>query len=501
MELALLRVARQAGQGRETLLSEREKVGEHAFDQDTKMMASVHRDVGGFLYAIKGAPEAVIGVCTHVLGPDGIQDMDAAARADWLDRSAAAAGEGLRLLAMAMKQADQDDEAPYADLTLVGLVCLRDLLRGDVVEAIAAARAAGVRVAMMTGDHADTAAAIARQAGLGADNGELTLIEGHELTDLDPEMPDGALRERILAADVFARVAPATKLNLATLYQSSGHIVAMTGDGVNDAPALKKADIGIAMGQRGTEVAREAAHMVLKDDSFGTIIAAMRQGRVIFGNIRKFVIYLMSCNVSEVLIVGLAVGAGLPMPLLPLQILFLNLVTDVFPAFALGLGGGDETVMRQPPRDPAEPIIDRSRWITIGVLGGAITLATLAAFWLALHWLMLDVGPSVTVAFLTLALAQLWNVFNVRVPGGRIFVNEVTRNPWIWGGITLCLGLIAAALWVPGLSSILKLPSPGGAGMLLAAGASLGPLVIGQIFVISKSRHRASPPAGTVTGQ
>lgn len=493
MELALLRVARQAGQGRETLLSELEEVAEHAFDQDSKMMASVHRDGDAFLYAIKGAPEAVIDVCSHVLGPNGIEDMSAAMRTEWLERGGVAAGDGLRLLAIAMKQAGQDDAAPYANLTLLGLVCLRDPLRSDVAAAIAAARAAGVRVVMMTGDHPDTAAAIARQAGLGTVGGDLTVIEGDQLSDFDPERIDSALRDRILAADVFARVTPATKLNLAMLYQNSGHIVAMTGDGVNDAPALKKADIGIAMGQRGTEVAREAANMVLKDDSFGTIIAAMRQGRVIFDNIRKFVIYLMSCNVSEVLVVGLAVGAGLPMPLLPLQILFLNLVTDVFPAFALGLGAGGESVMRQPPRDPSESIIDRSRWITIGVLGGTITLVTLAAFWLALHWLMLDVGPSVTVAFLTLALAQLWNVFNVRVPSGRVFVNEVTGNPWVWGAIALCLGLISAALWLPGLSGILKLPDPGRAGLLLAAGASVVPLLIGQVFIaLRPTGQRAS---------
>ncbi len=497
MELALLRVAQQAGQGRETLLTGCEKVSEYAFDQDTKMMASVHRNGEGFFYAIKGAPEAVIGNCSRVLGPQGVQDLDSTSRHEWEDRSRQVAGEGLRLLALAMKETDRDDEDPYAGLTLVGIVCLRDPLRSDVVGAIAAARAAGVRVVMMTGDHADTAAAIAGQAGLGTDEGHLTVIEGDELADFDPQTPDPALSDRILAADVFARVAPATKLHLATLYQSRGHIVAMTGDGVNDAPALKKADIGIAMGQRGTEVAREAARMVLQDDSFGTIIAAMRQGRVIFDNIRKFVIYLMSCNVSEVLIVGLAVGAGLPMPLLPLQILFLNLVTDVFPAFALGLGAGDENVMRQPPRDPDEQIIDRHRWMTIAVLGGAITLATLAAFWLALHWLKLDDAPAVTVAFLTLALAQLWNVFNVRVPAARLFVNEVTRNPWVWGAILFCLVLIAAALWLPGLSEVLKLPDPGPAGLLLAVGASLGPLVIGQVFIVLRRAPDRHPPAQT----
>lgn len=495
MEVALLRIAILGGQARETLLQDHTTVEEHAFDQDTKMMATVHQDGDGLLYAVKGAPEAVLDVCTHVLGPDGPGPMDATARARWHERSTEAASDGLRLLALAEKRTGGAGAEPYEGLTLAGLVCLRDPLRGDVKDAIAAARAAGVRVVMMTGDHADTAAAIARAAGLGPTgpgDGDLSVIEGGDLADLGPDEVDGALHDRVIAADVFARVAPATKLQIAALYQNDGHIVAMTGDGVNDAPALKKADIGIAMGQRGTEVAREAAHMVLKDDAFGTIIAAMRQGRIIFGNIRKFVIYLMSCNVSEVLIVGLAVIAGLPMPLLPLQILFLNLVTDVFPAFALGLGKGDGTIMRQPPRDPGEEIVSRRHWITIGVLGGTITIATLGAFWLALHWLLLTTAQAITVAFLTLALAQLWNVFNMRASAAGIFVNEVTRNPWVWGALALCLGLIAAALWLPGLSDILTLPDPGLPGFLLATGASFVPLGIGQIYVALRPNDR--PP-------
>ena len=496
MEVALLKVAGLAGQDRDALLVKHDQLREHAFDHDTKMMATVHRDDEHLLYAIKGAPEAVLKICTHVLGPDGEQDLDDCKRAEWQDRSRAAAGEGLRLLALATKttrQADRDEDAPYEALTLLGMVCLRDPLRADVASAISAAHAAGVRVVMMTGDHADTAAAIARDAGLGQD-GHLNVIEGTELDGLAVDETDGALRDRILAADVFARVAPSTKLTLAALYQKSGHIVAMTGDGVNDAPALKQADIGIAMGLRGTEVAREAADMVLKDDAVGTIIAAMRQGRVIFDNIRKFVVYLMSCNVSEVLIVGLAVSAGLPMPLLPLQILFLNLVTDVFPAFALGLGTGDERVMRQPPRDPAEQIVDRRRWILLGVLGGAITAATLTAFSLALHWLMLPTEAAVTVAFLTLALAQLWNVFNVRMPSSGLFANEVTRNGWVWGAIALCIGLILAVFWVPGLSGVLELPYPGLPGVLLSIGTSFSPLVIGQVFLFLSARRWASVP-------
>lgn len=481
MEIALLSMAGSAGIGRQALLEEYPEVREHAFDPTTKMMATVHEAGEGFVFAVKGAPEAVVADCTHVLAPGGVRDLDDDLRLDWNIRISDAAKDGLRLLALAMKRDTAADAAPYGGLTLVGLVGLMDPIRKGVPEAISASRAAGVRVVMLTGDYAVTAATIARKANLG--DGEIMVIESGELADLDADTASEDLRQRILSADVFARVAPETKLTLVTFFQRAGHVVAMTGDGVNDAPALRKADIGIAMGQRGTQVAKEAAHMVLQDDKFETIIFAMRQGRVIFDNIRKFVVYLMSCNVSEVLVVGIAIGAGLPTPLLPLQILFLNLVTDVFPAFALGLGKGDENVMTKPPRDPAISILDRPRWVLIGVLGGIITLMTLGAFVLALYALQLDVGASVTVAFLTLALAQLWNVFNVRDRNSRVFSNEVTHNPYVWGAIMLCLGLIGLALWFQPLADLLGLPNPGLSGFMLAGGASLATLVFGQAWI------------------
>ena len=482
MEIALLLVADDLGVPRKNLLDQTPKVRQHAFDPDRKMMATVHAAGQGHLFAIKGAPEAVIGASTRVMGQHGVRDMTEDMRQEWTDRNNAAARDGLRLLALAMKRDDQKDAAPYDGLTLVGLVCLLDPVRDDVPAAIKASRAAGVRVIMLTGDHADTARTIARQASLG--DGDLTVIESKEIAGLDPATISDEDRSRILGADVFARVSPETKLTLVSLFQDAGHVVAMTGDGVNDAPALKKADIGIAMGQRGTQVAKEAAQMVLQDDAFATIIVAMRQGRTIFDNIRKFVVYLMSCNVSEVMVVGLAVGAGLPTPLLPLQILFLNLVTDVFPAFALGLGKGDGNVMAKPPRNPTEAIVDRPRWIMIGVLGASITLATLGAFVAALFWLRLAPGPSVTVAFLTLALAQLWNVFNVRDHDSGLLRNEVTQNGYVWSAIAFCLGLIGLALWVPPLADLLGLPHPGWAGLGLAAAASLVPLVFGQAWIV-----------------
>ena len=482
MEQALLRPIAQAGLSEAAIGLDLPLEKRHGFDPDRKMMATTHRAEKGMLTTVKGAPEAVLAVCTHVMAQDGTtRPMTPKLRHAWDAQGAHAAQSGLRLLALAMKRHADAGQAPYGDLTLVGLVCLRDPLRADVPKAIAASRAAGVRVVMLTGDHAKTAEAIAQEAGLG--DGALQVIEGSALAGLTAKTCADAQRQEILAADVFARVTPEAKMTLVTLYQQAGHVVAMTGDGVNDAPALKQADIGIAMGLRGTEVAKEAAHMVLRDDAFSTIIFAMRQGRVIFGNIRNFVIYLMSCNISEVLVVGLAVAGGLPAPLLPLQILYLNLVTDIFPAFALGFGRGDAHVMTRPPRDPRAPIIGARQWLLLGVLGGAITLATLGAYGLSLFWLAMDGADAITVAFVTLALAQMWNVFNLRNPEAGLLRNDVTANPHVWAAIALCLILIGAALWVPGLALVLRLEWPGMAGLGLALGASLVPLVLGQIWI------------------
>ena len=478
MEVALLRAARAAGLDRAALLRDAPELAEHAFDPDLMMMATVHRAGDGAFAAVKGAPEAVIGRATAVAAAQGPRPLDAAGRKAWTERAAEAASRGFRVLALAERTLPQDIDFEYESLTLLGLACLLDPVRGDVPSAIADARAAGVRVVMLTGDHADTASEIARQAGIGGES--VSVIEERALAGLSDDPPDPTFSQRVANADVFARVSPETKLRLVAFFQRRGAVVAMTGDGVNDAPALRKADIGIAMGQRGTDVAREAAHMVLKDDAFPTIIAAMREGRIIFDNIRRFVVYLMSCNVSEVLVVGLAIVVGLPSPLLPLQILYLNLVTDIFPAFALGLGQGEASVLRRPPRDPREPIMDAARWRLMGWLGGFITLATLGAYGLALGDAAIPEGGAVTVAFVTLALAQMWTVFNLRDPGSGIFVNDISRNPLVWAALALCLGLLAAAIWMPQLAAVLGLTWPGWPGLGIAAAASFVPPVLGQ---------------------
>ena len=494
MELALLHVADRFGIRPDLDPDEKPEIAEHAFDPDRKMMATVHRVDDGYLTAVKGAPEAILEHAGKMREDGGLRDLTKADRKELMERVEEKARSGYRLIGMAYKETDSEDGDPYDALVLAGFVCLLDPLREDIPEAVAKCRGAGVRVVMMTGDHIATASKIAVQAGL-ADDDRIAAFTEEDLQEIDPEDPTAGKGPDLLEANVFARVSPESKLKLVQFYQKAGHVVAMTGDGVNDAPALKKADIGIAMGQRGTQVAREAAAMVLKDDAFSSIIAAMRQGRVIFGNIRRFVIYLMSCNFSEVLVVGLAIIIGLPVPLSPIQILFLNIVTDVFPAFALGLGEGDETVMQEPPRDPKEQIVTRGHWLDIVAFGLLITVSTLGAYWLALENFGMTGAEATTIAFMTLALSQLWHVFNMRGASERWFANTVSKNSYVWFAIAFCLLLLAASFYVPALADVMKLTLPGKDHLALALGASLMPLIIGQLWIgltaLQRRGHRA----------
>lgn len=497
MEAALLVLGAKAGIERHEFLKARPEIQEEAFDPELKMMATVHETSAGYFVAVKGAPEALLDHVTHIASPAGPKPVSEADRAAWHEKSAHLANEGLRVLALASKTTDAVDEPVYRGLTFLGLVGLYDPPRDDVADAIAACKHAGIRVVMVTGDHAVTARQVAVAVGL-VDRDERLVTEAGDLKA--PESLSEPERQRLLQSSIFARVSPKQKLDLISLHRGAGAIVAMTGDGVNDAPALRKADIGIAMGQRGSQVAREAADMVLRDDAFGTIVAAVAQGRVIFANIRKFIVYLLSCNLSEILVVGLAALSGLPLPILPLQILYLNLVTDVFPAFALGAGEGEADVMERQPRDPKEPLLPGRQWVAIVAYGAGITAATLVSFMLSITTLGLTPDRAVTISFLTLALSQLWHVFNMRDVGTRFLRNEITRNGYVWAAIVLCLGLLLGAVYVPGLAEILSLSAPSAGGWWLAISLSLGPWAIGQV---AKTRPAAkhmvpskSPRAG-----
>ena len=477
LEIALLKVGFLNGKKQRELLLQYPRIDEVAFDSESKMMATLHQSDNDYLVCVKGAPEIVVEHATHTFKSDALVELSDEERLTWLSRTNDMAARGMRVLAIATKNTTDKKEPVYSKLVFLGLLGLHDPPRSDVRGAIAKCHRAGIRIIMITGDHAVTARNIA--ASLGLADTDSTVIEGHQLEPL--ENMSGKELDQIRAADIFARVSPTQKLDLVSIYQMDGEIVAMTGDGVNDAPALKKADIGIAMGLRGTQVAREAAPMVLRDDAFKTIVDAIREGRVIFRNIQRFVIYLLSCNLSEVLVVGTAILLGLPLPLLPLQILFLNLVTDIFPAFALGLGEDDRHVLKSPPRDPNKPIITRTMWMEMVAHSISITLSTLIALVLARHVLMLGLEESITVSFLTLAFAQLWHVFNMRDPRSGWFVNAITKNKFVWAAIAFSSALLLAAVYESFLAEILQLRPPTPQSWAIIIGASLLPLILGQI--------------------
>ncbi len=479
MEVALLAAGRKAGFDRDELVERQEEVRRVEFDPSVKMMATFHKSGDGIRVAVKGAPEAVIDVCTRVLDAEGeARDLDDEGREAWLERNEDMAGRGLRALAMAEKTVSGKDAEPYEDLTLVGLAGLLDPPRSDVREAMGECRAAGIHAVMVTGDQASTARAIAEAVGLVDDADAARVVLGEEMK------PAGELskkeRRRILKTPIFARFDPKQKLDLIALYQDAGWVVAMTGDGVNDAPALKKADIGVAMGQRGTEVAREAADMVLRDDSFASIVTAIRQGRTIFANIRKFVVYMLSGNTGEIFAVSFVALLNAPLPLLPLQILYINIVSDVFPALALGVGRSMDDVMKRPPRDPAEPILTRRHWITIAAYGALIGGSVLAVFWYAFQ-LNLGREEAVTISFLTFGFARLWHVFNMRDPASPLLRNEITTNRYVWGAVAIGIVLMLAAAYLPVLSPVLGTVAPSAEGWALIAAGSLFPLLVGQI--------------------
>jgi len=476
-ELALCAAGEALGLRRPSLLAAFPEVGEEAFDPEIKMMATLHRREADILVAVKGAPEAILDAVSTVAATGGSRPLTDTDRAAWHARAARLAGDGLRVLGVARKSAREVHADPYRDLELVGLVGLLDPPRPDVRPAIDACRRAGIRVVMVTGDHAATAGAVARAVGLATRSEPLAIAIGDEIERLATEPP----LERLLGVTVFARTSPEQKLALITHYQEAGEIVAMIGDGVNDAPALRKADIGIAMGGRGTQVARQAAAMVLRDDRFPTIVVAIEQGRVIFGNIRRFVVYLLSCNLSEILVVGLASLVAAPLPILPLQILFLNLVTDVFPALALGVGEGAEDVLSRPPRDPTAPMLVRRHWLAIAGSGATITVVVLAGLAIALTVLDYDLARAVTVSFLILGFAQVWHVFDMTGPRSGVLRNEVTRNPWVWAAVAACAGLLLAAIYFPPLASVLRTVGPGADGWALVVPLSLVPLLVGTL--------------------
>ncbi|MFP4615847.1 MAG: cation-translocating P-type ATPase [Thiohalorhabdus sp.] len=460
-EVALLHGAAEHGLDWRRLREEHEREREAPFSSETKRMAVV---IGDRVY-IKGAPEVLI---------DREREPELAETAERM------AGRGLRTLAVATRQAPAQplsDEELFADLKMLGVVGMQDPPRETAVRAVKAMHDAGIRTVMITGDRADTAAAIANQMGLSRGG----VAHGRDLA----RTTDQELAEAVADTDVYARVDPEHKLRLIEALQSTGEVVAVTGDGVNDAPALIQADVGVAMGS-GTDVARDAADIILLDDEYGTIEAAVEEGRRIFANIRRFGQFLFSWHVAEVGVITSSIAAGFAPPLTGLMILWNNLVIDVLPSFALALEPSRRDVMRQPPRDPREPVISREVVQRILTQAALVAGVGLTAFGAGAGPLALGTEGAQTMTFVAMSLGQVLAVFNARAERGSGF-RGAFRNPWLWGALALTALLETAALGVPALAEVLGLTALPPAGWALAAGLGLLPVGLTQTFRILRS--------------
>ena len=467
-EGALLVAARKAGLSAQALEQQLPRVGEIPFSSERKLMSTVHRDAAqqdrGILFT-KGAPDVLLARCSGELVGNERRTLTAERRAAVLESNEALAGQALRTLAVAATalasetmaaHAARPDERLEQDLTFVGLIGIIDPPRREAKEAVARARRAGIRPLMITGDHPRTAAVIAQELGISTDARSVT---GSELETLTPD----ALSRTVAEVSVYARVNPEHKLRIVDALRHAGAIVAMTGDGVNDAPALKKADIGVAMGITGTDVSKQAADMVLADDNFASIVAAVEEGRAIFANIRKFLRYLLSSNIGEVLTmffgvllarhIGLdAEGGTVVLPLLATQILWINLVTDGPPALALGVDPADHGLMDQPPRPTGERVITGRMWRGIVFVGVIMAIGTLFVLDASLPGGFVagtgDVRHAQTMAFTTLMLFQIFNVLNARSDERSAFVH-LFRNVWLWAAMGGSVVLQIVVVYTP----------------------------------------------------
>jgi len=469
-EAALILAATMAGASREELERAYPRIDEIPFDSSRKRMTTVHKikslrpeDPSPFydnsvtdweVAATKGAPDIVLDLCTQYQRMDDqALPMTPEVKEKIIAANDAMTQQALRVLAVAYRlEEDVPDEATpetvEKDLTFVGLIGMIDPARPEVKPAIEMARSAGIRTVMITGDFAHTARAIAEEIGLFQPGHQV--LTGQELEQLSDE----SLQQQVMHTDVFARVSPEHKVRIVDALKENQQIVAMTGDGVNDAPALKRADIGVAMGITGTDVAKETADMVLTDDNFASIVAAVEQGRVIYANIRKFVYYLLSCNVAEIAIIFIAIMAGLPSPLSAIQLLWLNLVTDGAPALALGVEKGDPDTMAQQPRPPKEPIINRLMLIGILVQTVAIASVTLGAYLISRHLYPDNNALSATMAFATLSFSELLRAFTARSERYPLVKIGLFSNKWMFYAVASSLVLLLLVLYVPFLQPI-----------------------------------------------
>jgi Ca2+-transporting ATPase len=514
-EGALLVAARKVGLEDEALEARFVRLAEVPFSSERKLMSTIHRDTARqerLVVFTKGAPDVLLARCTQELVGAEIRPLTAERRAAIVQSNEALAGAALRTLGVAcralpkeaLEQGEVDEHVEH-DLVFLGLIGMIDPPRQEAKAAVARAQGAGIRPLMITGDHPKTAAVIAAELGIVADGRAVT---GAELE----RMPEETLARTVQDVSVYARVNPEHKLRIVQALQRAGATVAMTGDGVNDAPALKTADIGVAMGITGTDVSKEAADMVLADDNFATIVAAVEEGRAIFSNIRKFLRYLLSANIGEVMtmffgvvladVIGLRGqgGSGVVLPLLATHILWINLVTDGAPALALGVDPADTGVMNAPPRPPGEGVITRRMWAGIFIVGAVMAVGTLLVLDASLPGGLLagtgDMRYAQTMAFTTLVCFQLFTVFNARSDERSACIG-LFSNPWLWGAVLLALVLQGAVIYLPVLQQAFSTVSLGFGDWLRCVAVASSVLWLRELSkVITRATNRHSITGG-----
>jgi P-type Ca2+ transporter type 2C len=468
-EGALVVAARKVGLTADELNAQEPRSAEIPFSSERRRMTTLHRGDAGTVAYSKGAAEDVLASCTSHLRSSQDQPLAETDREAIRSMERRMAAEGLRVLAIARKRGASLENAEQG-MTLLGLVAMMDPPRDEARAAVHTCREAGIQAVMITGDHPLTASKIAGELGI--------LRDGRAITGRDLEaMSDADLNRDVADISVYARVSPADKLRVVNAWQSRGQVVAMTGDGVNDAPALKKADVGIAMGIAGTDVSKEAAGMTLLDDNFATIVAAVEEGRIVFGNIKKYLMYLLSCNVGEIVLLAGAVIAGLPMPLTAVQILYVNLATDGLPALALAVDPPESDLMRRHPRDPRLGIFTRPVVIMLVTAGVWSALVNAALF----TWLMQAGRPLeqvMAMTFVTLVLVQFFNAYNCRSDRHSIRRSPFA-NRWLNVAVVWELLLLVAIAYVPFLQRAFGTFgfSPADWGLMVAGAFSIVPVV------------------------
>ncbi|MBX3584925.1 MAG: cation-translocating P-type ATPase [Rhizobiaceae bacterium] len=504
-EAALIVAARKAGLEEKALSQRFNRVGEVPFSSERKLMSTIHADADReqrLRAFTKGAPDVLLQRCSHELVGETVRPLTDERRAEILGSNDALAGHALRTLGAAFRSLPERDRRAEAydgevehDLVFLGLVGMMDPPREDARQAVTLAKAAGIRPIMITGDHARTAAVVAAELGISDDGRALS---GAEIE----KMPDDEFRQAVRGVSVYARVDPSHKLRIVEALQGHGAIVAITGDGINDAPALKAADIGIAMGITGTDVSKEAADIILADDNFATIVATVEEGRAIFSNIRKFLRYLLSSNIGEVMTmffgvlladaIGLVSADGaLVLPLLATQILWINLVTDGAPALALGIDPASSGIMNRPPRPPNEGVITGRMWRGIFLVGAVMAAGTLAVIDASLPGGLIEGSGTVeyaqTMAFTTLTIFQLFNVFNARSDERSAF-SGLFANGWLWVAVGFSLMLHAAVVYVPFLQQAFSTVSLGATDWLICAAIATSVLWVRELSkLVSRS--------------